>query len=338
MKRKKLNLIIFLIVSVLVSSMYMSKSAAKNVYAETIDPAIELQIRQDYLEQSAGRWDFDLTLDDIQIDSYYGNINGLEVIQLDRFGGLLVPDAGVMVRIGGYTLSFGNGWLYNYMFCWEPGSFLRLKEAYQEGVLSQEDIYCIGRRAGLIPWREDIAYEDVDMKNDWFAECVSDLYERSVMTGLNFKSFAPYEPLLRAQFVTILGRIEAAKPMGEYKTSFPDVTSSDWYGCYVSWAAKNKIVSGYANGMFGPTDTITREQLAVMLYRFAEYRGYDVTKRADLDTYPDVKEVSSFARDAVSWCVAEGIISGDNGYLKPLAETTRAEGASMVSRYMYICE
>ena len=104
----------------------------------------------------------------------------------------------------------------------------------------------------------------------------------------------------------------------------------------ILWANKNKIVTGYANGRFGPADLITREQMAVMMYRYAKTKGYDTQARAELSGYNDVSLVSAFAKEAMEWCVAEGIISGkDYGTrLDPQANAARAECAAIIARFV----
>lgn len=120
-----------------------------------------------------------------------------------------------------------------------------------------------------------------------------------------------------------------------FKNIFPDVADGQFYSVPVIWCNENGIVTGYSsNGYFGPGDDITREQMAVMLYRFADHQGYDISDDGSLDSFGDASNVSSFAQEAMRWAVGAGIISGDNGMLKPQGELIRAESAAMIMRFI----
>ncbi len=116
---------------------------------------------------------------------------------------------------------------------------------------------------------------------------------------------------------------------------FPDVLEGAWYADAVIWANENGIITGYGTtGDFGPGDFINREQLATMLYRYAQTQGYNVEDKADLSGYPDYRYVNDFAQEAMQWCAAKGIITGDNGNLSPQKSASRAECATMVMRFL----
>lgn len=171
-------------------------------------------------------------------------------------------------------------------------------------------------------------------KQLWCYDAVEYLYRNGIMTGLNPTTFGPSENLSRAQFSTMLYRM-AGSPQVSYSPQFPDVADGQFYTSAVMWTAQTQIADGYENGSFGPTDNITREQMALMLFRYAKYRGYDTSARTGLDQFPDGGMVSSFAHDAVSWSVSEGIINGNgNGTLAPASPTDRAACATMVMRYL----
>ena len=153
------------------------------------------------------------------------------------------------------------------------------------------------------------------------------------MAGVGDGKFNPYGTTTRGMIVSILYRLEG-EPQPAGVAPFTDVTSDKYYAKAVAWANENGIVSGYDSDTFGPDDNITREQLASMLYRYAQYKGKDVTYDAnDLDSFADASKVSAYAVDAVKWAVSEGIISGDRTYINPTAYATRAETASMIMRY-----
>ena len=128
----------------------------------------------------------------------------------------------------------------------------------------------------------------------------------------------------------------AGKPQTIYTDRFLDVGNGLFYTEPVMWASENGIVTGYDNGMFGPSDHITREQLATMLYRYAKVKGKDVSKRGDLSKFPDSSYISEFAQEAVSWAVAEKIITGDQGEINPQGQANRAHAATMMMRYTQI--
>ncbi len=128
--------------------------------------------------------------------------------------------------------------------------------------------------------------------------------------------FGAVETLSRAQFAAVLYRM-AGEPEVEEKQIFPDVpvnTETAWYAKAVAWANENKIILGYKNGNFGPADSITREQMVVMMYRYAESHGHDLSKAGgSLEAFPDAGKVSGWAKDAMEWAVGCGIITGDGG-------------------------
>lgn len=172
---------------------------------------------------------------------------------------------------------------------------------------------------------------------DWYYKNVKRISEKGIMTGLTPTAFGPVETLSRAQFAVILYRMSDS-PKIRYRDSFPDVYKHDWYADAVIWASQNGIINGYAhNGCFGPADPITREQIATMLFRYAQYMGYNTSGRSIFMDYIwyDSLSVSDFARTAMEWNTWSGIISGkyDNSYLDPQGIATRAECATMILRF-----
>ena len=156
------------------------------------------------------------------------------------------------------------------------------------------------------------------------------------MTGLEDTIFGPGQSLARAQFAIILYRMEGS-PAVEYTAKFPDVADNVWYTDAILWAAEAGVVTGYTStGMFGPSDQITREQMAVMMYRYANYKNKDTSDMKSLDVFPDGNKVQQFAVDGMKWCTAKGIISGkgeEPKHLDPQGSTNRAECATIISRY-----
>ncbi|OUP53099.1 hypothetical protein B5F17_05875 [Butyricicoccus pullicaecorum] len=168
----------------------------------------------------------------------------------------------------------------------------------------------------------------------WYAEAVQYVYENGLMTGTSDTTFSPDLTTSRSMIATILWRM-AGSPVVNYAMDFADVPADQWYAEAVRWASSEGIVGGYGNGSFGTGDPITREQFAVMLYRFAQKQGYDVSvgENTNILSYTDVSAVSEYAIPAMQWAVGSGVITGMGDTLAPLGETTRAQAAMMLMRF-----
>ena len=183
--------------------------------------------------------------------------------------------------------------------------------------------------------KPEIPFHDVYM-TDWFYESVKYVYDNGLMTGLNETTFGPYENLARAQFAVILHRMNGSPDM-EYTNKFPDVADNQWYTDAILWASDIGVVTGYEDtGKFGPGDNINREQMAVMMYRYANYLGYDTSARANISKYTDAGNVNEFAKEAMFWAVGEGIITGkyNETQLDPQGNASRAECATIIMRFV----
>ena len=177
-----------------------------------------------------------------------------------------------------------------------------------------------------------IPFTDVP-SSAWYGNAVKYIYDNNIIKGLNDYTFSPKSNLTRGMMVTILYRMEGS-PKVTGVSNFTDVKDSGkYYYKAVKWASDKKIVSGYNNGNFGPTDNITREQLAVILYKYAKYKKKDVSKTNDLSAFSDAGKVASYALKQVKWAVASGVITGSNGKLNPKGNATRAEVAAMMEKY-----
>ena len=152
------------------------------------------------------------------------------------------------------------------------------------------------------------------------------------MSGTSDSEFAPGVVTTRGMIVTILWRL-AGKPVVNYAMQFQDVAPGSYYEEAVRWAASAGIVNGYSETVFGPTDPITREQLAAILYRYARYQDKDVTASASLDGFSDAASVSSYALEAMRWACGEKLINGSNKKLDPSGLATRAQVAAILQRY-----
>jgi len=174
-------------------------------------------------------------------------------------------------------------------------------------------------------------YTDV-LPGDWFFGDVDYVSRHGLMDGVGGGKFAPYANTNRAMVVTILWRLEG-RPAAVGGT-FRDVPAGMWYTEAINWAAANGIVTGYSANSFGPLDNVTREQMAVILYRYARYKGYDVSQQADLGCYGDSAKISSWAKEGLSWANARGLISGmPDQTLAPQNNAIRCQTAAILHRF-----
>ena len=177
----------------------------------------------------------------------------------------------------------------------------------------------------------ELPFTDVKEEN-WFYPYVKFIYEKGIMSGTGEGIFAPNATTTRAQLVTMLYRLEG-KPEVSDEAVFDDVPAGEWYSAPVTWANEKGIVTGYGDGTFGPHNTLTREQLALMLWRYADKPEGE----GDLDQFADADKVDTWAADALRWCVGKGIITGKGGgILDPLGDANRAEIATMLMRFMQL--
>ncbi|RHO54930.1 S-layer homology domain-containing protein [Ruminococcaceae bacterium AM07-15] len=176
-----------------------------------------------------------------------------------------------------------------------------------------------------------LPFNDVS-ESEWFYEAVKYVYDKGMMNGVSDTSFAPYSNLTRGMIAQVLYNLEG-KPAVSGST-YTDVAADQWYNDAVNWAAQKGIVTGYGDGTFGPMDNITREQMAAILYRYAQYKGYDVSAKGDLTAFTDGNTVSDWAKDAMSWAVGTALFNGKgDGILDPTTTATRAEVAKILMTY-----
>lgn len=169
--------------------------------------------------------------------------------------------------------------------------------------------------------------------SDWFLENVKYVYEKGLMNGTSDTTFSPKKTTNRAMIVTILHRLEGTPAPGA-PAPFTDVPAGQYYAEAVAWAAANSIVNGTGDAAFSPLNNITREQMAAILYRYAQYKNYDVSGSADLSTFTDAASISDYAVSALQWAVDAGLINGKgNGILDPKGSATRAEVSAILSRF-----
>ena len=171
-----------------------------------------------------------------------------------------------------------------------------------------------------------------DVNQDlWYHHGIDYVIDNGLMNGVGDTLFAPNGTTNRAMIVTILHRLEGT-PGGE-TASFQDVADGQWYSEAVGWAAANGIVTGYSADTFGPMNPITREQMAAILYRYAQYKGCNVSEAAGLEAFGDAGTVSSYAVPALEWAVGAELINGMDGNLNPKGTATRAQVATILMRF-----
>lgn len=177
----------------------------------------------------------------------------------------------------------------------------------------------------------NVPFTDVK-ETDWFYDAVGYVYENGMMSGTGNNQFSPNVTTTRGMIVTILYRLEGSPAVST--ASFDDVAAGEYYANGVSWAAANGVVSGYGNDQFGPNDPITREQMATILYRYAQYKEYETTVSGDVSSFTDGASVSSYAVEPMNWALGTGLLSGvGNNMLNPTGNATRAEAATILTRY-----
>ena len=176
-------------------------------------------------------------------------------------------------------------------------------------------------------------FTDISEK-DWFYGDVMFVYENGLMLGTSKTLFSPHGTAMRGMMATILWRMEGS-PVPKGKNSFTDVEAGKWYADAITWTAENGIFAGYGKDKFGPDDPITREQLAAIFYRYADYKGYDLTVKGNLDKFKDADKITDYAKTAMQWAVGSGLVKGKSGnLLDPQGTATRAEIAAMLHRFI----
>ena len=180
-------------------------------------------------------------------------------------------------------------------------------------------------------------YDDVPETSGWRYDAIKYVKDHGIMNGISgTRNFAPDAPLTRAMFATIIYRMEGS-PNASYSAKFPDVPNGNYFSVPIIWANKAGIINGHSNtGLFGTNENITREDMVVIMYRYCKYKGIATNGRAALSRFPDAGQVSGYAKEAVQWAVANGIINGrsNTGMLDPKGNASRVETAAIIQRFM----
>ncbi|MBQ6497957.1 MAG: Ig-like domain-containing protein [Bacilli bacterium] len=186
---------------------------------------------------------------------------------------------------------------------------------------------------------QEISFPDVS-KSSWYYETIKTAYNKGIIAGYASGEFGPNDKITRGQLVTLLWRLDGSPSAASYSNKFSDVNVSQYYGAAVKWAAAKDIVHGYgtAAGKFGPNNYIVRQDLAIILYNYARYKGLDLTASGNLSGFADYNKVKgNYSEAAFKWAVKYNIISGKNiknkKYLEPGSNTTRAEAAAMIVNF-----
>lgn len=217
---------------------------------------------------------------------------------------------------------------------------------YADKALTQRitEIKLSGSKTVYADWKKREPNEPDAVKNpfadvnagDWFYRDVLFSYEKGLMSGMDAAVFAPYANTTRAQIAVIFYRMEGS-PAVEGENSFTDVvrgSGTAWFYDAVTWAQQNGIMGGYGNSSFAPNDPITREQLAAIFYRYAQYKGYDTTQGGmAIREFDDYESISDYAMGAMAWAVNTGLVKGDSNLLYPKGTATRAELAALLHRF-----
>ena len=174
-----------------------------------------------------------------------------------------------------------------------------------------------------------------DIETHWAREDILYLYEQGLMEGAGDGSFEPEGRMTRAMLVTVLCRMAGGDPDAYPGSGYGDVPENSWYAPYVQWASEEGITQGMEGGLFQPNASVSREQIAVFLYRYAQSHGKDTALSGTVREFPDQSRISDWAEEAIDWAVDQGILGGrDTGMLDPLMSATRAEVSAMVRRYL----
>lgn len=285
---------------------YTESSTEKNVYYFTM-PEHPVLVKVEFKEG------YSITV----ADTKYGKIKVSEknADEDDRITITVEPDYGYQLTWlsikakDGTKVSYSEGYIKNTYYFYMPDQDVTISATFSRGTLPFTDV----------------------KSTDWFYDAVSFTYNMGIMDGVETNKFSPSTTITRGMVVTMLWRM-AGEPYAS-GTYFDDVSYGRYYTTAVAWSARNNIIEGSGANTFGVNDPITREQLAVILYRYAKYMNYSTTT-SSLYGYDDANKVSSWAKDAMGWAVRNGVIGGvTNTTLCPNNTATRAEVAQMFMNF-----
>lgn len=199
-------------------------------------------------------------------------------------------------------------------------------------VVTSSDAQWMGEGKWAIAAGETVLpFSDVS-QDQWYYDNVAYVYQKKLLGSVGSGRFDPLGKMQRCMMTTVLHRL-AGEPPVSYAPIFKDVPDGQWYTDGTIWAGQLKVVTGKGGGQFDPFSNVTRQEIALMLYHYAEKMGYDVSGSADLSGFLDGASVASWSRQAISWAVDAKILKGSGGALRPTGDATRAEVAAMFQRF-----
>ena len=216
------------------------------------------------------------------------------------------------------------------IYAYEPG-----KASYSQNYTITVDNASVSASIPVdqLPASQPTALPYTDVAADsWYYDAVQYVTDEGIMNGTSSTTFSPMTTTNRAMIITMLWRMEGS-PAVNYAMDYTDVPADAYYTEAVRWATSEQIMGGYGDGLFGPENAVTREQMATILNRYAAYKGYDVSGQNDLAAYPDAGTVSEYAKTAMGWAVDAGLINGIDGSLVPKGGANRAQVATMLMRF-----
>ncbi len=238
-----------------------------------------------------------------------------------RSGALIDATAGSEVSVGG-ALSAGHRYL--------AGTDVTLIVASSAAQWMAEGKWSVAAGDPVQP-PVSLPFTDVG-QGAWYYDDVAYVYQNRLFHGDSPTRFAPEDKMQRCMMTTVLHRM-AGEPAVNYSALFRDIPDGQWYTAGTVWAGSLGVVSGVEPSRFDPFSHVTRQEIVVILYRYAQRMGYDVSASANLSGFGDAGAVASWGQQAVSWAVGSGILNGSNGLLLPNGDATRAEVAAILHRF-----
>lgn len=303
--------------------------AIEGQYSSEVDSKYD-NIRNDYALYYNTLKGTNYSYADIMVHKDMGQYNGYDVVFIHP---MQVPfsDAIEQFKIGNEEFVADQTGYANYFFVYKDGDFINLLEAYYMGLVNDDDMFYIALNSGM---RKE-TFADVS-KTDWFYKVCEQSYYLNQMGKIPPVDKMYFEPntfISRGMVATTLYRL-AGMPKVTYSAKFPDVANNLWYTNAIEWAANKGVVSGHKDGTFKPDDSITRQDLMVMVYNYyCKEKGFTYVEESHIHNTKDYQEIDDYALNAVRWCYRNGIISGskqvDGIYIYPKKHATRAEFAKM---------
>ncbi len=300
---------------------------------DSLDEAFKIYLQDPYYDMTGLEEDVD-SIYDLRISRRYvseeGNLFFTAMPHILNVSPMLIE-----YEVGEEVFAFNNIGYWPYYLVFDGNKVYHIAQAYNEGILNDWEL----REYALMRGFRDATYADLK-KEEWYFKIVEKAIYKQLMGSTGKKTehgnlcFEPDQFISRGMVATVLMRM-SNKSNIEYESIFEDVKPNLWYSNAVVWAAKNDLVQGYDNGLFGVDDCIIRQDLAIMLRNYAKMNGLNTSVEADLTDFLDNQYVDTYASSALAWCVEIGLMSGqktdEGNLLNPKNNATRAECAKMFS-------